>query len=497
MSNQESVCEKKRLKRREDRTFASVLFSILGTLMIFAVLITCIPAAVPRLFGYEIYNIVSGSMEPDIPVGSAVYVKSQPIREYREGDVIAFFMNDSIMVHRLVWIDEANREFHTKGDANAGEDLNPIPYSNVIGKMQYHLPYIGNLMILYSTLMGKIYVICFLFVGILLHMISGMLVRMKRIQLGKERRGNDKKEAESRSNSEQSQTVEESVSESDEKEVDEITLKKKKRAYFWMKILMVLFAVCLIVVVGMIIKLWRPYYDAKKNYEKAAEQFITAVSEPKEAYGEADLEATGEEETEGGCPISVDFAALQEINPEVVAWIYCEDTVINYPICRGEDNDYYLRHTYDHKEIKSGCIFLETANAGDFSDSNSIIYGHHMKDGSMFSSLSKWADQSYYEEHPYMWLLTPDGNYRLDLFGGYVTSAISSTYTVFQKPGDELLSYISSISGISNFKAKEGVLPDELTLQEVQDKRFIVLSTCDYSFQNARYVLHGVLVPVP
>lgn len=184
-------------------------------------------------------------------------------------------------------------------------------------------------------------------------------------------------------------------------------------------------------------------------------------------------------------PLVVDFAKLREANGDVQGWIYCEDTPVSYPVVKGEDNSFYLEHSYDGKKSASGAIFLDAANRSGFADANTILYGHHMKNGSMFASLEKWSDQAFYEEHPEMWLLTPEGDYRIVLFAGYTTSADSETYTIFTGPCEELEAYLEACIRKSDFQAE---MP--------AGAKYVVLSTCAYSFEEARYVLHGMLVPV-
>ena len=184
-------------------------------------------------------------------------------------------------------------------------------------------------------------------------------------------------------------------------------------------------------------------------------------------------------------PITVDFAALQQQNPDVVGWIYCEDSVINYPILQGEDNDYYLHHSIDGAYSKAGSIFMEADNKQDFQDPNTILYGHHMKDKSMFASIEYWAEQAYYEDHPVMWILTPEQDYRVDLFSGYTISAYSDTYQIFSGSGEEFQAYLQNAAAKSDFQA-------DVALEG--DARYVLLSTCAYVFDDARYVLHGKLV---
>ena len=185
-------------------------------------------------------------------------------------------------------------------------------------------------------------------------------------------------------------------------------------------------------------------------------------------------------------PIKVDFKSLKEVNDDVRGWIYCQDTIINYPVLHGETDDTYLRHTYDGEYNIAGSIFIEALNDPDFNDYNTIIYGHHMSDGSMFAGIDYWGEQSYYDEHPVMWLLTPKRDYLVVLFSGYTTSAYSETYLIFDEPSEEFTEYIKNVLEKSDFET-DFVLPE--------DGHYVLLTTCAYVFDNARHVLHGLLIP--
>lgn len=151
------------------------LCNIIGTLMLVLVILSCIPITVPRFLGYEIYNVVSGSMEPEIPVGSLVYVEEAKAKEIQNGDVIAFLSGDLVVTHRVVRNRMVEGEFVTKGDANNAEDILPVPHTNLIGRVKYHFPMVGNLMVIYTSTMGKVYVICFAACGAMLNMLAGRL----------------------------------------------------------------------------------------------------------------------------------------------------------------------------------------------------------------------------------------------------------------------------------------------------------------------------------
>lgn len=180
-------------------------------------------------------------------------------------------------------------------------------------------------------------------------------------------------------------------------------------------------------------------------------------------------------------PIEVDFPSLLERNEDIVGWLYSEDTPINLPVVQGTDNDHYLRRLIDGTGNNSGTLFVDYRNGGDFSDSNTIIYGHNMKNKEMFGTLSNYKDQSYFEDHPIMWLLTPDGDYKIELIAGCVTSAASDVYSIDLSEEDVLAMVQRSIEN-STFTTDVEIHPGD---------RFLTLSTCSYEYDNARYVLIG------
>lgn len=151
------------------------LCNIAGTLILAAVILSCLPLTIPRLMGYEIYNVVSGSMEPEIPVGSVVYVGKTAPENIAENDVIAFVSGLSVITHRVVVNNLVEGEFVTKGDANAGEDFNTVPYAHLVGRVEYHFPVLGHLMALYTGTVGKLYAVCFAACGAMLNMLAGRM----------------------------------------------------------------------------------------------------------------------------------------------------------------------------------------------------------------------------------------------------------------------------------------------------------------------------------
>jgi signal peptidase I len=159
---------------------APLVCSILGVLILVSVILFCVPLSVPRLLGYEIYNVVSGSMEPALPVGSLVYVKTIAPETVAQGDIIAYQSGDSVITHRVLTNRLVEGEFVTKGDANDEADFTPVPYGSLLGRVVYHIPYLGSVLFLYTSTWGKVYVAGFAVCGVLLNLLASQLRARRR-----------------------------------------------------------------------------------------------------------------------------------------------------------------------------------------------------------------------------------------------------------------------------------------------------------------------------
>lgn len=198
---------------------------------------------------------------------------------------------------------------------------------------------------------------------------------------------------------------------------------------------------------------------------------------------ESDLSQSEETETPSDVP-EIDFDSLLSINPDCVGWIYIPDTEISYPIVQDSDNSYYLKHLFDGKWNSSGCIFLDYRVDASLSDRHSIIYGHHMKNGTMFSGLTKYKDQNYYENHSVGYLITPEQTYKIEFFAGYVANVTDSAWKIDFESDEVCEEWMK--------EAKEKSLFESNISPAVTD-RILTLSTCSYEFDNARFVLLGFI----
>ena len=147
--------------------------SLIGTLMLLVVIGLAVPLTVPNYLGYEVYNVVSGSMEPAIPIGSVIYVRQIEPAEIKKGDIIAYESGSSVIMHRVVVNKVVEGTFTTKGDANEAEDMNEVPYANLVGIVVRHIPVMGQLLTLFGSTFGRICMICFAACGALLNILGG------------------------------------------------------------------------------------------------------------------------------------------------------------------------------------------------------------------------------------------------------------------------------------------------------------------------------------
>ena len=171
-----SVLKKKKNRKNPVAAFCSAL----GTLLLIVLVVACLPLTVPKVIGYQMYTVISGSMEPSIPTGSLVYIKGMEPQDVVDGDVIAFYGghdSNAIITHRVVKNRVVMGEFITKGDANDKEDMNPIPYSNFLGRVELSLPVVGGLAQMLTSLEGKIAAATLIGLAVILHAIASILDR--------------------------------------------------------------------------------------------------------------------------------------------------------------------------------------------------------------------------------------------------------------------------------------------------------------------------------
>ena len=189
--------------------------------------------------------------------------------------------------------------------------------------------------------------------------------------------------------------------------------------------------------------------------------------------------------------LSVDWEALWAVNPDTVGWVYIPNTVINYPIVQGDDNEYYLGRDFDGEEgwlADFGTVFLDYRNDSSWSDDSNFVYGHHLNDGSMFAAIGEMDSQDRFEQCRTVYLLTPERNYKLR---GYSLVHCAGTEAIVKTEfddADDMTSYVQDKINRSEFDP--GDIPDASEI-----KKSIAFATCDNTYRSTgRYVLFCYIV---
>lgn len=212
------------------------------------------------------------------------------------------------------------------------------------------------------------------------------------------------------------------------------------------------------------------YHVAKSAYTNISEK--TAKVDPKQFTG------------------VVDWKALKKVNPDVQGWLYQKGTVINYPVVQGTDNDTYLHTRFDKQWSGGGTLFVDYRMEKDFKGFNSIIYGHHMKDGSMFRSIRGYTkEDGYYDKHKTLELATPHGNYHLVVFSAFITKATDEDTYKMTYDEAEKQAYIDRAWERSELPITRD------SVDVTKNDRLVTLSTCAYDYEEARYIVMCKMVP--
>ena len=179
-----------------------------------------------------------------------------------------------------------------------------------------------------------------------------------------------------------------------------------------------------------------------------------------------------------------DLALLRETNEDVLGWISIPNTPVDYPVMQGEDNDYYLDHTWDKAANSVGSIYLDCQVSAGFDDFNTIIYGHRMKNNSMFGSLKYYNDIEYWETNPYVYIVNDSGVHRYAIFAAYEAAVNEITYGL----------------SISKDTTKQYFIEHSLTSSDIDtgivptaEDLVLTLVTCTGRDYSSRWVVQAVL----
>ena len=185
--------------------------------------------------------------------------------------------------------------------------------------------------------------------------------------------------------------------------------------------------------------------------------------------------------------MSTDLEALRQVNPDVLGWFHIPDSGMSFPLMRSRDNSDYLTRAWDGSESRSGSLFLECQNDPALTDFHTLLYGHNLEDGQIFSELVSYKDQSYFDSHPCVYIVTDDRILAYRVFSAYTAHVVSDTYRLYFEDDARRQSAIDFWLASSEMECD--VVPDP-------EDAVLTLSTCTGNgdaAQGIRWVVHGVL----
>ena len=249
-------------------------------------------------------------------------------------------------------------------------------------------------------------------------------------------------------------------------------------------------AAVLLIVVGVSKFIFRQTDETQASQSSDAELQQT---EPATVEKVTDASQDSETVTESAEPeeeIPIDFEELWETNPDVYAWIVIPGTDINYPILQHPiDDSYYLNHNIDGSTGRPACIYTESLNSKDFTDNNTVIYGHNMRNGTMFAQLHKFEDKDFFDEHREIIIYLPDKVLHYKIFAVHNYDDRHLLYSFDFSDKAVYKDYLESIFSIDDMNAN---IDTEMTVTE--NDKIITLATCVYKKPSLRFHVQAVLV---
>lgn len=203
---------------------------------------------------------------------------------------------------------------------------------------------------------------------------------------------------------------------------------------------------------------YRSYKKAKDTYSKIAKENVKISKNERK----------------------IDFKKLKSQNQDIAGWIYIRGTTIDYPIVQGKDNEEYLHQDFNKKKSSSGTIFLDNNCKKDFTSDNNIIYGHHMKNGTMFAQLLKFREKSFLKKHNEIMIFTPDRTIHLKVISAYAQKAQNKIPVTFAND-EQKKAYIKKIESMSEQTIKTS---------RINDSHIYTFVTCSYEGEDNRTYVH-------
>ncbi|MCT8137901.1 class B sortase [Anaerobacillus sp. CMMVII] len=237
--------------------------------------------------------------------------------------------------------------------------------------------------------------------------------------------------------------------------------------------------VCTVIFLFSMYNVYNSLYDSYKNkqlYTSIQTEFIAHMNDIQTSASDDVLPL---EETRS---IMDKFLPLLEKNEDTVGWITIPNTQVDYPIVKKEDNDFYLHHNFEGERSNGGTIFMDFRNIGDGTDRHTILYGHNMRDGTMFQGLMKYKQSDFFSDNQMITFYTLYEETKWEIFSAYVTDTNYYYIPTRFRSKRDYLDFLEGIQGKSLFQSE---------IEFTDEDKILTLSTCSYEFLDARFVVHA------
>lgn len=270
--------------------------------------------------------------------------------------------------------------------------------------------------------------------------------------------------------------------------------KEKNSKSIIYKILLIVFLVIFIGSTSILLSDWYREKKAQAKFEQLSGLVVETETETEtEPESETQTETEIDELAERGIVVpdkNLDWNALYEENEHIIAWIYIPGTKIDYPILQHpEIESYYLDHNLDGSVGYPGCIYMQLLNNKNFIDYNTILYGHNMKNQTMFATLHKFEDAMFLEENHYVYIYTPETTLVYDIFAAYQYSNKHILYEYDFTVDIDCQAYIDMIFNIRDMNANI-----RREVEVTKDSPILTMSTCIAGKKQNRYIVNAVLI---
>lgn len=425
-----------KVKAEVNKNLVAGILNFTGIFIMTVVILLMVPFTIPRIFGYHLYGVLSESMTPAYSVGGVVYVKKCDPAMIEVGDVVTFSLQsneDVVMTHRVVDKNIEEKFFITRGDANNAADAEPVRFDRVLGTVRFYIPHAEALAEFFGSVSGKAFFFILFAVSLILWLIADLL---------KPSAGKDKK----------NRTPEKT----------------------WRIFARGAGIICIIAAGSYLSFVFSGYYRGNREYSDLNKTVIQKENKTESHF------TAGDSLKKEDLQILKAVKNLQEENEDVIGWIMFDKLELSYPVMQCDNNTYYLNHTFSRKKNPAGSIFMEAANSPDFNDCHTILYGHNMKNLTMFGALRKYRKPEFYENNQYFTVYTADHIYRYQIFAYYDIEMDADLYTVGFRPDETFENFVDRMCRRSYL---------DTNVSADREDKVLTLSTC--STKGNRFVVNA------